>query len=86
MSFLPWALRPCRTLLTSPTLVSLAQVFHIEATGEVFRSYEAFLRQKELYGQVGAAQRALPPVCTPPRREPVVWGRVSAGRPASLHL
>ncbi|KAL4457501.1 hypothetical protein ABPG75_012366 [Micractinium tetrahymenae] len=27
------------------------QVFHIEATGEMFRSYEAFLHRKELYGQ-----------------------------------
>ncbi|KAL4440713.1 hypothetical protein ABPG77_000422 [Micractinium sp. CCAP 211/92] len=27
------------------------QVFHIEATGEVFRSYETFLQKKDLYGQ-----------------------------------
>lgn len=33
-----------------PPLPAL-QVFVIEATGEVFRSYEAFLQKKELYGQ-----------------------------------
>lgn len=45
------------------------QVFHIEATGEVFRSYETFLQKKDLYGQVGAGRPGLPsPGMQPPAR------------------
>ena len=44
----PPALRPTHT---RPALAAWLQVFVVKATGEVFRTYEAYLKQIELYRQ-----------------------------------